>query len=447
MVVLVGDRSVAGASGAWRKRAIRGGLAGVVGGLVALEIACLHFGFRGPVVNLGYDLLGAPKRGPVLWAALALALVGVDRRIALRWVGAALLLDLGFFLGRLPGGGRHTFGNGPFLVLLAVGAWAGWILAGEARRQALKGVVLGAVMVGASKVSDAVIHLTALVEHQVLDQYVQTADRALGSPAWLMGRAVEASGTPGHLLLQTVYGQLSVAVMVVAVFQLRRGWTSHHMVRTFLLIGFIGPFCYLLFPVVGPAYAFGHLAPAFATTDVWPHLSNLGLHPAAMRFDAVTPRNCMPSLHTAWVVAIFIHTRRSSRWLRTAGTFWMVVTLAATLGFGYHYGVDLIAGLVLALTAEAALRDPERGWGWFRLRLVVVGSVTMLALFAAYRFLAVPMAEYPWLFAPLLLLVPVLASVAFWATFFALPGSPAAAWGEGGPLRAEARGRGVATAA
>jgi hypothetical protein len=165
-----------------------------------------------------------------------------------------------------------------------------------------------------------------------------------------------------------------------------------------------------------------------------------------MRFDAVTPRNCMPSLHTAWVVAIFIHTRRTSRWLRAAGTFWTVVTIAATLGFGYHYGVDLVAGIVLSLTVEAALRDPERRWGWFRVRLVAVGAVTMLALFAAYRFLAVPMAEYPWLFGPVLLLIPAVAAVAFWATFFAPVGSPAAAWGEGRPLDAGARHPGVATA-
>lgn len=415
-------------------------------GLVALEIACVRYGFRGPAVNLGYDLLGAPKRGPVLWAALALALVGVDRRLALRWAGAAVLLDLAFFLGRLPGGGRHTFGNGPFLVLLAVGGWAGWILTGDERRQALKGVALGGIMVVASKVSDAVIHLTALVEHDVLDQYVQTADRALGSPSWLMGRAVAASGTPGHLLLQTVYGQLPVAIMLVAALQLRRGWTSHHLVRTFLAIGFIGPFCYLLFPVVGPGFAFGHLATGWTTTDVWPYLSDLGLHPAAMRFDAMTPRNCMPSLHTAWVVAIFIHTRRSARWLRTAGTAWMVITLAATLGFGYHYGVDLIAGVVLALTVEAALRDPERGWGRFRVRLVGAGATTIVALFAAYRFLSVPMAEYPLFFGPVLLLVPAVAAVAFWATFFAPAGSPAAAWGEGRPIDAKAQRPSVAAA-
>ena len=77
------------------------------------------------------------------------------------------------------------------------------------------------------------------------------------------------------------------------------------------------------------------------------------------------------------------------------GTFWLVCTLTATLGFGYHYGVDLVAGAVLCLTIESALRDPERGWGWFRVRLVGGGALVLAGLLFSYRYLAVPMADYP----------------------------------------------------
>src|SRR3546814_14828046 len=80
----------------------------------------------------------------------------------------------------------------------------------------------------------------------------------------------------------------------------------------------------------------------------------------------------MPSLHTAWAVALFIHSRSGPWWIRSLGSFWHVATLTATLGFGFHYGVDLLAGAVLCLTLDAALRGPERGWGWFRDRKSVV---------------------------------------------------------------------------
>jgi hypothetical protein len=119
----------------------------------------------------------------------------------------------------------------------------------------------------------------------------------------------------------------------------------------------------------------------------------------------------MPSLHTAWATAIFIHTRRGPRGLRVAGTFWLVATLAATLGFGWHYGVDLVAGVVFAYTIEAGLRTFDRGWDRAGLLLVGYGTVVFVALLAAYRFAPLEMARYPWLAGPLLLLV--MASVVY----------------------------------
>ena len=71
-----------------------------------------------------------------------------------------------------------------------------------------------------------------------------------------------------------------------------------------------------------------------------------------MPFNEFTPRNCMPSLHTAWATAIFIHSREGPRLLRFAGAFWLIATLGATLGFGYHYGADIVAGVVFALTSR-----------------------------------------------------------------------------------------------
>jgi hypothetical protein len=138
-----------------------------------------------------------------------------------------------------------------------------------------------------------------------------------------------------------VYIELPVAAMVVAVYQLRSvrtvGWPRHFLVPTFLLLGLIGPVIYLLFPVVGPDIAFGSAGRGFQVGDYWPHaLPPTDLSPRAVAFDDVTPRNCMPSMHTAWALAVFIHSRGGPHWLRSGGTFWLMCTIAATLGFGYH---------------------------------------------------------------------------------------------------------------
>ena len=216
------------------------------------------------------------------------------------------------------------------------------------------------------KTGDAWLLITSKTRPTVLDPYLATADHALGNPSWLVGRMLRATGPVGTTLLDWVYVQLAVAAVVVALYQLRtwrieRRFPRHHLVRTFLLIGLLGPGIYMIFPVVGPVFAYGSGAfgtggEHWALANLWPGTPPPISAPHPMPYDEITPRNCMPSLHTAWATAIFIHSRRGPRALRYAGTFWLIATLTATLGFGYHYGVDLVAGVVFTLTIEAALR-------------------------------------------------------------------------------------------
>jgi len=401
--------------------------------LIAIELEALHLHIGGPTAALLHDTFFGPKRGRVLWAAAALSLVGLPRRQVLTWVGIGAGIDLAFFVGRLLAGTRLTFGNGALFLMagLAVHTWT--TTEGERRFDALRGVTLGFLLIMASHIGDTWLQITSHTRPRVLDEYVQTSDHALGNPSWWMGQLVEAGGPVVHWLLSTVYIDLPVGALVVAVYQLRKGWPTHHLIRTFLLIGLVGPLFYLLFPVVGPVYAFGSLGKGFEVANIWPHLPRIDLAPGSIAFDTITPRNCMPSLHTAWVVAIFVHSRSGSRWLRAFGTFWMVCTLSATLGFGYHYGVDLLAGVVFSLTIEAMLRDPERGWGWFRWRLVLGGSGSLAVLLTAYRYLAVPLAEEPAVGAFVLLSLMGSMVLAFYATFFARPGTALADWGQREP--------------
>lgn len=418
-----------------------------VGFIVFLELQAAHVGSRGPTSAFVNDLFWAPKRGRVIWAALAVALVGLTKRQRITVVAAAVAVDLTFFLMRLPGGERLTYGNGPFLVLIGLGLWALWQRSEQQRIDTLKGVGLGMALIAGTKISDTWLLITAKTKPFVADQFVQTADHALANLSWRTGELLQASGGAVQLVVETVYIELPVAAMVVAIFQLRKGWPSHHIVRSFLLVGLIGPLFYLLFPVVGPIYAYGVEGNGFELANVWPKQIPFHAVPESFRFDDVTPRNCMPSLHTAWSLLIFIHTRSGPRLMRAFGTFWFVVTLFATLALGYHYGVDLVAGVVFALAIEASLRAPERGWGWWRWRVVGLGAVLHGAMLFSFRYLSAPMAETPLVAGPLLLAAMGVMIVVFYATFFARPGTSLADWGQQRPPPATTTGSPVKASA
>ncbi|MCX4672528.1 phosphatase PAP2 family protein [Streptomyces sp. NBC_01381] len=409
---------------AWRQpRAILWTTAAVVGlgFLIVLEIAARHYGVPGPMANQVREVIFAPKSGPLLYAGMALMMVVLTWRQRFIAVGFAIGIDLVFLLVRWVLDAKMMFGNGALWVLLAYGVIAVTRRTGSERILLLKGVGLGLLLVAGRKTGDTWLLITSKTRPLVLDQYLASADHALGNPSWVAGRIVEATGSIGAHVLDYVYIQLAVAAVVVTVYQLRnvaaeRRFPGHHLVRTFLVIGLLGPAIYMIFPVVGPIFAYGtgafgtgaeHLAVANLWPDTPPPIGN----PQPMPFDELTPRNCMPSLHTAWATAIFIHSRKGPRILRYAGTFWLIATLGATLGFGYHYGVDIVAGVVFAFTIDAALRAHDRGWDRHGIQLVAYG-VTVFALFlVSYRYLPVEMSEYPWVFGPLLILA--MASVVY----------------------------------
>ncbi|MEV1062782.1 DUF5933 domain-containing protein [Streptomyces sp. NPDC050263] len=402
--------------------------AAVLGFLVALEFAAHRYGLPGPITSQVREVIFPPKSGPLLYASMALMLVVLTWRQRFIAVGVAIGIDVAFGLVRWAMDVKvtegHPFGNGALWVILGYAVIAVTRRSGPERVLLLKGVGLALLLVAGRKAGDTWLLITSTTRPVVLDQYVATADHALGNPSWVMGRIVTATGSIGFNVLDFVYGQLAVAAVLVALYQLRNvaaegRFPGHHLVRSFLAIGLLGPGIYMIFPVVGPIFAYGdgtehwaavslwsesHSTAQWAVADLWPGTPPPITAPHHMPFDGITPRNCMPSLHTAWAVALFIHSRKGPRFLRFAGTFWLIATLCATLGFGYHYGVDLVAGVVFTLTIEAALRSFDRGWDRSGVRLVAYGATVFTALLVSYRHLSLEMAEHPWLSGPLLLL-------------------------------------------
>jgi hypothetical protein len=400
-----------------------------LGFLIALEIAARRYGVSGPITCQAREMLFPPKSGFALYASMALMMVVLTWRQRFIAAGAAIGIDIAFMLVRWAFDAKvthgHPFGNGALWVILGCAVIAVTRRTGRERVLLLKGVGLGLLLLAGRKTGDTWLLITSKTRPAVLDQYVATADHALGNPSWLMGRIVTATGAIGFNFLDIVYGQLAVAAVVVSLYQLRhvaveRRFPSHHLVRTFLVIGLLGPAIYMIYPVVGPVFAYGTGAEHWATVSLWSpemppseHWAVANLWPETpppintphhMPFDEITPRNCMPSLHTAWATAIFIHSRKGPRILRFAGTFWLIATLCATLGFGYHYGADLISGVVFVLTIEAALRSLDRGWDRSGIPLVAYGATVFTALLVSYRWLPLEMARHPWVSGPLLIL-------------------------------------------
>ncbi|KOV99317.1 membrane protein [Streptomyces sp. NRRL WC-3723] len=382
--------------------------------LVVLEIAARHYGLPGPITYQVRELVFPPKSGFLLYASMALTMVVLTWRERFIAAGVAIGVDIVFLLARWAAGvglteDGHPFGNGALWVIVGCAVIAVTRRTGRERLLLLKGVGLGLLLVAGRKTGDTWLLITSKTRPTVLDPYVATADHALGDPSWVVGRIVRATGTVGAHALDYVYAQLAVAAVVVAMYQLRgvaaeRRFPRHHLVRTFLVIGLVGPAIYMIFPVVGPVFAYGADGGHWAVADLWPDTPPPIGTPHPIPFDEITPRNCMPSLHTAWATAIFVHSRKGPRFLRYAGTFWLIATLTATLGFGYHYGADLVAGVVFTLTIEAALRALDRGWDRSGIQLVAHGTAVFAALLLSYRYLPVEMAAHPWLFGPLLIL-------------------------------------------
>ncbi|MGW1107305.1 phosphatase PAP2 family protein [Streptomyces sp. NPDC002540] len=380
-----------------------------LGFLIALEVAARRYGERGPITDQAREVIFAPKSGTVLYVSMALMTVVLTWRQRFIAAGAAIGIDVVFWLVRRAVDAEMMFGNGALWVTLACAVIAVTRRTGRDRVLLLKGVGLALLLVAGRKTGYTWLLITAKTRPEVLDQYVASADHALGNPSWLVGRIVAATGTVGAHVLDWVYIQLAVAAVVVALYQLRnvaveRRFPGHHLVRTFLVIGLLGPGIYMIFPVVGPIFAYGADGGHWAVANLWPDTPPPVNTPHPMLFDEITPRNCMPSLHTAWATAIFLHSRKGPLALRFAGAFWLIATLGATLGFGYHYGADIIAGVVFTLTIETALRSLDRGWDRSGIQLVVYGAAVFAGLLASYRYLSVEMAGHPWVFGPLLVL-------------------------------------------
>lgn len=222
------------------------------------------------------------------------------------------------------------------------------------------------------------LDLTTSLHPVTYDYAVFIADNGLGFQlSFVLGQFVDSIPIIKSLLI-VLYIVLPVVVAGVHAFRIWKAKSAGiETLESFLFLGVIGCILYHAFPVIGPRFAFGS----------YPELPSVD--PEVLpRFDVMTilaNRNCMPSLHTAWAIAIFLRTRALGLPIRLAGASFLGVTILATLGLGYHYAFDLVVAIPFAIGVDGLPEVIHTGWP--RAKTISVGicalltAIWMLALY------------------------------------------------------------------
>jgi hypothetical protein len=196
---------------------------------------------------------------------------------------------------------------------------------------------LTAAMIAAipgSMMAAALVHALSIVRPIKLDLYIYQIDALMGfQPSFAMGRFLQQFPLVRTAAFYT-YSSMPFAMIAVMWLYIRKGWAAMPLVRSLTLNLFAALPVYLLVPVAGPQYAFAsfpNVAPAVSP------------HPIPI----AAPPNGLPSVHFSTAILIYLFARRSLPGMVLAWLY-LLLTFAATLGFGEHYLFDLVLALPYA---------------------------------------------------------------------------------------------------
>lgn len=192
--------------------------------------------------------------------------------------------------------------------------------------------------------SNYLLRLNGQTHPMVMDEFLMAMDGTLGIyPSLIVGRFIQHLSPVFSDILNLTYMSLPLAFILVYI--KRESFdTKHHrnLVVEILLIGIVGFMLYNIIPGCGSLYAFN---------NTWPvGLPDLFLQegPQLIYCPAIYPRNCLPSLHMAWLICLLRYV-----WLCDPITKVLMLVLAlgnviAMFGVGAHYLTDLIVGFAFA---------------------------------------------------------------------------------------------------
>ncbi|MDQ3632561.1 MAG: phosphatase PAP2 family protein, partial [Actinomycetota bacterium] len=301
------------------------------------------------VAALVTDTVGLPLRDPDHVAALYLAIVGC---------GVAGLVGLDILL-------RARARCGTFPPPRAV--------MGRVRRErwtAQRAVIVGSALIGFYLTYMAYRNLKSVVPllrpGELFDRQLAELDRSLfggHDPAALL-HAVLGTGFATHVLstayvIFIVFLPLTIGVALVFLDDLRAGlfYTTAQSVNWLL-----GAASYFLLPSLGPIYAYPAAFAGLPASEVT-RLQGVLLD---QRLDflrdpgAATPQSiaAFASLHISMSLTAVVaaHLLGLGRRLKIGLWVWFVVTTLATIYLGWHYVLDDVGGVVLAVMALASAR-------------------------------------------------------------------------------------------
>ncbi|MHB2016773.1 MAG: phosphatase PAP2 family protein [Candidatus Xenobia bacterium] len=229
------------------------------------------------------------------------------------------------------------FGFVAGLACLAGLAWRAWRSEGDEMAWARGMLTLSAIMFMFPNISTWMHAL--LIRHTPLlyDAYAYRVDGAFGfEPAALVASLV-AHHQPLWYATFLTYNELPLCMTVAVLLGLLYPERCYgRLMLHFVAIGVVGFLCYALVPMKGIDLFVGA---GYPTT-----LPPARGVPLPYLDHSQATRNCYPSLHLGWMLAILLGVRRVSRRVRAAFLALVIAMVLATLNVG-HYAVDLVAAV------------------------------------------------------------------------------------------------------
>jgi PAP2 superfamily len=252
---------------------------------------------------------------------------------------------------------------------------------GEEQKKMVLAFLPALLFVASDWSSTVLLRWTEKANPKVFDLYLFSFDSSLRAQiAFLAGQAYslwpwfKAAG-------MVFYIGLPVVIALVYAGQLLRDRRQAISAMTaFLITGPTGVIFYNLCPAVGPIHIFLSRFP-------WkPIPAGEATRLLVEPIPVAGLRNCMPSLHMAWVLLAWWYSRGLSIWERTIAMAFVVFTVFATMGTGEHYSIDLVVAFPFAVFLQGLCSLRLRWNHRARVLAFSYGLLLTLAWIAALRF-------------------------------------------------------------
>ncbi len=214
---------------------------------------------------------------------------------------------------------------------------------------------------------------------RVYDPYLYALDSLWGSQISFIISRFLSSSLIWRLPMYIIYFYLSLYMVFaqIAVYKLneKHGYSHWNFLIPavfFILIAICGSFSYSFLPAVGVELYCGTNS---FPNGPWPAAN---MNPVPIEAPYYLLRNCMPSLHFSWILAVYYSLYRSKPIYRQVALLLVFLTVLSTFSVGCHYLIDLIMAVPFTM-ALLAITMPEA-----KKKTRLIGAIFGLASFSGW---------------------------------------------------------------